>query len=90
MVDKTFDLFCELGASDEQTDFPIVFCSAINRVSGITMDDMKDDMSDMFKQILVSSRGQLASTRCACLARAASDLPRMRCLRRAGPAQAEG
>uniref|UniRef100_A0A7S3ARZ6 Tr-type G domain-containing protein n=1 Tax=Haptolina ericina TaxID=156174 RepID=A0A7S3ARZ6_9EUKA len=52
VVDKTFDLFCELGASDEQTDFPIVFCSAINRVSGITMDDMKDDMSDMFKQIL--------------------------------------
>ena len=31
VVDKTFDLFCELGASDEQTDFPIIYSSAINR-----------------------------------------------------------
>ena len=29
VVDKTFDLFCELGASDEQTDFPSVYTSAI-------------------------------------------------------------
>ena len=29
VVDKTFDLFCELGASDEQTDFNIVYTSAI-------------------------------------------------------------
>ena len=34
VVDKTFDLFCELGASDEQTDFEIVYTSAINRQSG--------------------------------------------------------
>ena len=34
VIDKTFDLFCELGASDEQTDFPIVYTSAINRVAG--------------------------------------------------------
>ena len=34
VIDKTFDLFCELGASDEQTDFPVVYCSAINRVAG--------------------------------------------------------
>ena len=33
VVDKTFDLFCELGASDEQTDFPIVYTSAINRAA---------------------------------------------------------
>ena len=31
VVDKTFDLFCELGATDEQTDFQIVYSSAINR-----------------------------------------------------------
>ena len=23
VLDKTFDLFCELGATDEQTDFPV-------------------------------------------------------------------
>ena len=31
VIDKTFDLFCELGATDEQTDFNIVYASAINR-----------------------------------------------------------
>merc|ERR1719235_1950882 len=52
VVDKTFDLFCELGASDEQTDFSIVYSSAINRVAG---NDPAEDMSDMdplFKKIL--------------------------------------
>ena len=34
VIDKTFDLFCELGATDEQTDFEIVYTSAINRKSG--------------------------------------------------------
>ena len=34
VIDKTFDLFCELGASDEQTDFPVVYTSAINRIAG--------------------------------------------------------
>lgn len=38
VIDKTFDLFCELGASDEQTDFPIVYCSAINRIAGLEPD----------------------------------------------------
>jgi GTP-binding protein len=28
VVDETFDLFCELGASEEQTDFPIVYACA--------------------------------------------------------------
>jgi GTP-binding protein len=29
-VDQTFDLFDRLGATDEQMDFPIIYCSAIN------------------------------------------------------------
>merc|ERR1719426_683216 len=40
VIDKTFDLFCELGASDEQTDFPVVYCSAINRIAGDEADDI--------------------------------------------------
>jgi len=52
VIDKTFDLFCELGASDEQTDFPVVYCSAINRVSGFEPDEIGDDMSAIFKQIM--------------------------------------
>jgi GTP-binding protein len=52
VVDKTFDLFCELGASDEQTDFPIVYTSAINRQSGFEPDSIEGDMSAVFKQIM--------------------------------------
>jgi len=52
VIDKTFDLFCELGASDEQTDFPSVYTSAINRIAGFEPDDIGDDMSAIFKQIL--------------------------------------
>ena len=40
VIDKTFDLFCELGASDEQTDFPIVYTSAINRIAGPSPDEI--------------------------------------------------
>jgi len=52
VIDKTFDLFCELDASDEQTDFKAVYCSAINRVSGLDPDEIGDDMSAMFERIM--------------------------------------
>jgi GTP-binding protein len=52
VIDKTFDLFCELGATDEQTDFPVVYCSAINRVAGLEPDAIGDDMSAIFKRIM--------------------------------------
>ena len=52
VIDKTFDLFCELGASDEQTDFPIVYTSAINRQSGFEPDSISEDMSAVFKRIM--------------------------------------
>ena len=52
VVDKTFDLFCELGASDEQTDFPVVYCSAINRVAGFEPDEIGEDMSAIFQRIM--------------------------------------
>merc|ERR1719230_1517489 len=52
VIDKTFDLFCELGASDEQTDFPIVYCSAINRIAGLEPDAIGEDMTDLLDAIL--------------------------------------
>merc|ERR1719451_239398 len=52
VIDKTFDLFCELGASDEQTDFPIVYTSAINRVAGFEPDEIGEDMSAIFQRIM--------------------------------------
>merc|ERR1719223_2585038 len=52
VVDKTFDLFCELGASDEQTDFPVVYASAINRIAGPEPDEIGEDMSAIFQRIM--------------------------------------
>ncbi|KAL3927606.1 MAG: hypothetical protein SGPRY_002743 [Prymnesium sp.] len=52
VIDKTFDLFCELGASDEQTDFPIVYTSAINRIAGDEPDAMGSDMKAIFDKIM--------------------------------------
>lgn len=52
VIDKTFDLFVELGASDEQTDFPIVYTSAINRVAGDEPDAIGDDMKALFDKVL--------------------------------------
>ena len=44
VVDMTFDLFCELNATDEQLDFPIVFASA---KEGTATFDPEDDAQDM-------------------------------------------
>ena len=52
VLDKTFDLFCELGASDEQTDFPIVYTSALNRIAGDDHQAMSDGMEPLLEAIL--------------------------------------
>ena len=52
VIDKTFDLFCELGASDEQTDFEVVYASAINRMSGPEPDALDGSMTTLLDKIL--------------------------------------
>ena len=52
VVDKTFDLFCELGATDEQTDFKVVYASAINGISGTDYKDMAENMTPLFESII--------------------------------------
>lgn len=39
-VDEVFDLFDNLGATDEQLDFPVVFTSATQGVAGEDPDDL--------------------------------------------------
>jgi len=53
VLNKTFDLFVELGASDEQTDFPIIYASGVNGVAGSEPDlaSMKD-VSIVFDTII--------------------------------------
>ncbi len=44
VIDKTFDLFLELGASEESAFFPVVYSSAKNAIAGNepTIESMKD------------------------------------------------
>nr|WP_282103602.1 translational GTPase TypA [Halomonas getboli] len=52
VIDQIFDLFDNLGASDEQLDFPIIYCSALNGVAGPEPDQLTDDMRPMFEAIV--------------------------------------
>ncbi len=50
-VNLTFDLFIELGATDEQAEFPIIYANAITQQSGTTP-ELDVDLRAMFKAIL--------------------------------------
>ena len=52
VMDQVFDLFDNLGATDEQLDFPIVYASALNGVAGRQADELADDMTPLFETIV--------------------------------------
>jgi GTP-binding protein len=52
VMDQVFDLFDNLGATDEQLDFPVVYASALNGIAGLDADDMADDMTPLFEAII--------------------------------------
>ncbi|MCK0715251.1 translational GTPase TypA [Chromohalobacter sarecensis] len=52
VIDQIFDLFDNLGATDEQLDFPIIYCSALNGVAGMDPETLEDDMTPMFQSIV--------------------------------------
>lgn len=51
-VDKVFDLMVELGASDEQLDFPVVYASAVNGYARLEPDDATMDMIPLLDTII--------------------------------------
>lgn len=52
VIDQVFDLFVNLGATDEQLDFPIVYTSALNGIAGLEYDNMADNMTPLFESIV--------------------------------------
>ncbi len=52
VVDQVFDLFDNLGATDEQLDFPIVYASALNGIAGLEADQLADDMTPLFEAVV--------------------------------------
>jgi GTP-binding protein len=52
VVDQVFDLFDRLGATEEQLDFPVVYCSALNGYAGLAKDVTEGDMTPLFQTIV--------------------------------------
>ncbi len=52
VVDEVFDLFCDLDASDEQTDFPTLFAVGRDGVAVRTLDDERRDLTPLFETIV--------------------------------------
>jgi GTP-binding protein len=52
VVDLTFDLMADLGASDEQLDFPILYAVAREGRAFRDMDEPQDDMRELFETVL--------------------------------------
>ena len=52
VVDEVFELFDQLGASNEQLDFPIVYGSALNGQAGLSMDNIEDSLGCLMQTII--------------------------------------
>eukprot|EP00428_Durinskia_dybowskii_P006091 CAMPEP_0170290574 /NCGR_PEP_ID=MMETSP0116_2-20130129/45372_1 /TAXON_ID=400756 /ORGANISM="Durinskia baltica, Strain CSIRO CS-38" /LENGTH=662 /DNA_ID=CAMNT_0010542047 /DNA_START=120 /DNA_END=2108 /DNA_ORIENTATION=- len=54
VVDSVFDLFVDLGATDEQTDFRVVYASGLLGKAGNEPDKLAEDMGPLFDAIVES------------------------------------
>ncbi|MFT6985250.1 MAG: GTP-binding protein [Psychromonas sp.] len=52
VMDQVFDLFDNLGATDEQLDFHVVYASALNGWASNDMEKTTDNMEDLFQTIV--------------------------------------
>jgi len=52
VMDQVFDLFDNLGATDEQLDFEVVYASALNGWASNDADTPSDDMTPLFETIV--------------------------------------
>jgi len=52
VADMTFDLFCELNATDEQLDFPIVYASGKDGYATLDLDEPGESVKPLLETIL--------------------------------------
>ncbi len=52
VLNDTFDLFIELGATDAQADFPVVYAIGLQGKAGYDADTLVDDLTPLFEVIL--------------------------------------
>jgi len=51
-LDATFDLFCELGATDKQLDFPICYASGLAGFAMKNLEDPRDSITPLFDMVI--------------------------------------
>ncbi|WP_078391621.1 translational GTPase TypA [Shouchella patagoniensis] len=54
VVDEVVDLFIDLGADEDQLDFPVVYASAINGTASLTPEKQDDNMNVLFETVVES------------------------------------
>ena len=52
VVDEVLDLFIDLGADDDQLEFPVLYASALNGTSGREPEDQQQTMDPIFETII--------------------------------------
>jgi GTP-binding protein len=52
VVNETFDLFVELGANDEQADFPVIFTNAKAGIAKRSLEEPGDTLEPLFETIV--------------------------------------
>ena len=52
VVNGTFDLFIDLGASDEQAEFPVIYTVGLDGRAGLNPDDLSPTLEPLFEAIL--------------------------------------
>ncbi|WP_062048481.1 translational GTPase TypA [Bacillus sp. JCM 19034] len=52
VVDEVIDLFIDLGAEEDQLDFPVVFASAINGTASLDHEKQDENMNSLFETII--------------------------------------
>ena len=52
VVDEVLDLFIDLGADDDQLEFPVLYASALNGTSGTEPEDQQETMDPIFEGIM--------------------------------------
>ena len=52
VIDEVYELFIDLGANDEQIDFPIIYTNAKEGIAKSKLEDNSDDLTPLFELII--------------------------------------
>ena len=52
VIDEVYELFIDLGANDEQIDFPIIYTNAREGIAKSKLEDDSDDLTPLFELII--------------------------------------